>query len=75
MGRVAALLAAFAVLAARAGQWMQVSCVNPDGSAAPSDGWSGYSNGPQPVGSGTKAVCSPGSPMFAFLSNTGPADP
>lgn len=30
---------------ARAGEWMQVSCVNPNGSAAPSDGWSSFTTG------------------------------
>lgn len=36
---------ALVLSAARAGEWMQVSCVNPDGSVAPYQGWSGTSDG------------------------------
>jgi hypothetical protein len=60
-----------AVPAARAADWMQVSCVNPDGSVATSQGWAasvtniGY-------GSSAGAVCGPGAPMTADLSGAAP---
>jgi hypothetical protein len=65
---ITALLAlAMATPAARAGDWMQVSCVNPDGSAAPYGGWSSTGSGAG-YGSNNAAVCTPGSPMTAILS-------
>jgi hypothetical protein len=54
--------------AAYAGVWMQVSCVNPNESAAPSQGWTGLVAGSPGFGSDTGTDCSPGSPMFAILS-------
>lgn len=70
---LAALLACAALLAliapsAHAGEWMQVSCVNPNGSAAPSEGWSAHV---QDTGYGTSAsaACGPGSPMVGDLSS------
>ena len=56
---------------AHAGEWMQVSCVNPSGSAAPADGWSGASSGAG-NGSNNDTQCAPGSPMFADLSTLTP---
>ncbi len=57
--------------AARAGVWVQTSCVNPDGSHAPYDGWKGYvlpdSNVSPPPGSTAVARCS-GDSMVAYLS-------
>jgi hypothetical protein len=53
---------------ARAGQWMQVSCMNPDGSPAPSEGWSGAATGPADSGGEVNAGCAPGSPLSASLS-------
>ena len=55
------------------GDWMQISCVNPDGSAAPSEGWSqSASSSGAPV---TSTVCGPGQPMEAYLSALVPAPP
>jgi hypothetical protein len=54
--------------AARAGEWMQVSCENPNGSAAPYQGWTGTNDGSPEWGSNDEAVCAPGSPMVANLS-------
>jgi hypothetical protein len=54
--------------AAYAGQWIQVSCVNPDQSAAPSQGWAGSAGGGTGDGSNNSTNCAPGSPMFAELS-------
>jgi hypothetical protein len=69
---IAATTATAALMAAPAyaGTWVQVSCVNPDGSAAPSEGWSNYAGGGTGVGSTSSSQCSPGNPMFAFLSTT-----
>jgi hypothetical protein len=53
---------------AYAGQWIQVSCVNPDQSAAPSQGWAGSAGGGTGDGSNNSTNCAPGSPMFAELS-------
>jgi hypothetical protein len=52
---------------AYAGQWVEVSCVNPSQSAAPSEGWSGFAGGGG-YGSNNGTGCAPGSPMFAILS-------
>src|SRR5271166_3344152 len=52
---------------AAAGQWEQVSCVSPDGSAAGSQGWSAMIAGGG-YGSTTGTGCGPGSPAFALLS-------
>jgi hypothetical protein len=62
-----------AVPAAGTGQWVQVSCVNPDGSPAPNEGWSGYSEGNPGAFAYNDARCSPGSPMTAILSQSGAA--
>jgi hypothetical protein len=56
--------------AAQAGTWMQVSCENPGGTAAPSEGWSTGTSGGAGI---TSAQCSPGSPMRAELSFLAPA--
>ena len=58
---------------AMAGRWMVVSCVNPNGSAAPSEGWSGSSAGDLPFGSAANTLCTPQLPMQAALVSTGPA--
>jgi hypothetical protein len=64
---------AVAVPAAGAGQWVQVSCVNPDGSPAPNEGWSGYSEGNPGAFAYNDVRCSPGSPMTAILSQSSAA--
>ena len=51
-----------------AGTWVQVSCVNPDNSAALSEGWTSGGGGGAGFGSNSSSSCSPGNPMFAFLS-------
>jgi hypothetical protein len=53
---------------ARAGQWMQVSCINLNGSAASSEGWSDAATGPDDPGGLVSAACAPGSPLTASLS-------
>jgi hypothetical protein len=58
---------------ARAGDWIQVSCVNPDGTAAPSDGWSSFTTGSPEVLSNNDTHCAPGKPMSASLSDAQPA--
>ncbi len=71
-----ALLLAWALIAgtgllgtssAYAGNWIEVSCVNPNQSAAPSEGWSSFAAGGG-YGSNNSTSCGPGSPMFAILS-------
>jgi hypothetical protein len=54
---------------ARAGTWIQVSCVNPDGSAAPNQGWSGFAQGSPGAWSSNNSDCAPGQPMGATLSS------
>jgi hypothetical protein len=56
-----------------AGTWIRTNCANPDGSTAPSDGWSGDHIGQVSPGSSYTTTCAFGSPMFAFLSSHGPA--
>jgi len=58
---------------ARAGTWMLVSCTNPDGSVASTDGWSAFTQGPVTVGDGNNTRCSPGVPMSAALGNVAAA--
>jgi hypothetical protein len=65
---VALLLMVVTTPAARAGEWMQVSCVNPNGTAAPFQGWTGSTTGIPEFGSNDDAACAPGSPMVANLS-------
>ncbi|MGZ4169570.1 MAG: hypothetical protein ACXVVK_19940 [Solirubrobacteraceae bacterium] len=69
----ALLLMTLAAPAAHAGEWMQVSCVNPSGTAAPNQGWTGTNNGNPEFGSNDDATCAPGSPMVANLSAAEPA--
>src|SRR5579875_2591401 len=61
-----ALTITLGAAAARAGPWIQVACVNPDGSAAPSEGWSTQGDALSP-GASASAACGPGSPMEASL--------
>jgi hypothetical protein len=68
---VAVLASAVILLAAtsaRAGTWMQVSCVNPDGSAAPAEGWTQSASGPAVPGGIVSSQCSPSTPLLAELS-------
>jgi hypothetical protein len=58
---------AVAATPAYAGGWVQVSCVNPSQSAAPSEGWTSFAAGGG-YGSNNSTSCGPGSPMFAILS-------
>jgi hypothetical protein len=62
------IVLAVGVPAAHADLWMQVSCVNPDGSAAPSEGWTQSTAGPADPGGIASTRCSPGTPMLAQLS-------
>jgi hypothetical protein len=67
-----ALIAAFGMLTASvasAGNWIEVSCENPNLSAAPSEGWSSFTTGAPGFGSNNYTGCAPGNPMFAILSS------
>jgi hypothetical protein len=61
-------LIVLAATSARAATWMQVSCVNPDGSAAPAEGWTQSASGPADPGAIVNPQCSPGTPLLAELS-------
>lgn len=54
---------------ARADRWIEDSCENPNGSAAPSQGWSTFASGSIGSGSNADTVCGPGDPMVAELSS------
>ena len=56
---------------ARAGEWMQVACVNPTGSAAASQGWVG-SLIDTSAGASATTTCGPGAPMSAVLGDAVP---
>ena len=58
---------------ANAGNWVEVSCLNPNQSAAPSEGWSSFTTGSPEYGSNNLTSCSPGNPMYAILSTEAPA--
>ncbi len=51
--------------AAQAGTWVQASCVNPNGSAATSEGWSAAASGPFATGDTGLTGCGPGNPLVA----------
>jgi len=77
---ITALIAGLALMAAaagaspaQAGVWMRTSCINPDQSVAPSDGWTGFSTGTPSRGSTNNINCAPGSPMYAGLGSQSPA--
>jgi hypothetical protein len=53
--------------AARAGTWVQVSCENPNGTPASSQGWTGSATGSPPPGSTADTNCGPGAPLSAGL--------
>jgi hypothetical protein len=55
------------------GDWMEVSCVNPNQSPAPSQGWSSFTTGGPGYGSNNGTGCGPGNPMFAILSTAAAA--
>jgi hypothetical protein len=57
----------FSAVSARAGEWEQVSCVNPNQTEAGSEGWITVISGGG-YGSNASTACGPGSPMFAILS-------
>ncbi|MGH2916043.1 MAG: hypothetical protein ACRDMX_13745 [Solirubrobacteraceae bacterium] len=67
---VIAVLLALAA-GARAGSWVQVSCVNPDGSAAPAEGWIGSAS-QETNGDSNSISCGPGLPLTAELSSMAP---
>ena len=73
---VSCLLAMTATLVAAsiayAGVWVHVSCVNPDQSAAPHEGWAGGFTGSPSIGSTNDVNCGPGVPMGAGLSTRAP---
>jgi len=58
---------ALGAVPARAGDWMQVSCLNPDGSAASAEGRSSFAQGNPGFFSNTNTNCSPSTPMEALL--------
>jgi hypothetical protein len=64
---VSILLALLGASSASAGEWIEVSCVNPDQSTAPSEGWTSFAGGAG-FGSNNGTGCAPGSPMYAILS-------
>ena len=67
---VLALAALLWAPAAHAGEWVQVSCINPDQSAAGDGGWSSFANGTPGSGSGASVSCGPGSEgAYALLSS------
>jgi hypothetical protein len=71
---IATMIALLAVAgSARAADWMVVACVNPSGSAAPSDGWSTDVVAIPEAGSQASTACGPGMPMSASLSAGTPA--
>jgi hypothetical protein len=73
---MAALLTlAVSVAIARAGTWIQVSCVNPNGSAAPSEGWSDGASGPSDPWGTVDTACTTTSPMVAALPDVSAAPP
>ena len=78
---VTATLAAFLATAAAtivatpasAALWGRTSCMNPDQTAAPSDGWTAGAAGTVSIGSTNNTNCTTTLPMYAALSMQSPA--
>ncbi len=72
---LATALLALAILGlsatAYAGEWVQASCINPNQTAAGSQGWSSFASGGG-YGSTNSTSCGPGAPAFALLSSDAP---
>ena len=68
-------MATVGVSSAHAGAWIQVSCINPDGAAAPSEGWTQGASSPADPGGIASTQCSPSTPMLAELSVLAGAPP
>jgi hypothetical protein len=64
---VSVVFALLGASVASAGSWIQVSCENPNQSAAPNEGWSSFAAGGG-FGSNNSTNCAPGNPMWAILS-------
>ena len=64
--------ATVATTAAQAGNWVHVTCANPDGSLAPTEGWTGFSHGSAVVGT-TNTACGQGLLMGALVPWSQPA--
>jgi hypothetical protein len=64
---VASIMMLLSSTDAHAANWMEVSCVNPSQSAAPSEGWTSFAAGGG-YGSNNSTGCGPGNPMYAMLS-------
>jgi hypothetical protein len=62
---VALLTACLLAPTAQAGDWVQISCVNPNQTGAPSEGWKQFASGTPGYGSTGSARC----PMFGLLSS------
>lgn len=75
LAMLATTLALALAATARAGTWIQVSCVNPNGSAAPSEGWSDGASGPSDPWGTVDTACTPTSPMVAALPDVSAAPP
>jgi hypothetical protein len=71
LSAVVVLLFGLLAPGAHAGEWMQVSCVNPSGTASPSQGWSGNVQATG-FGATTTTACGVGSPMSAVLGDAVP---
>ena len=63
-----ATLILLAAGSAYAGEWVQVSCINPNQTAAGSAGWASFTAGGG-YGSNNSSGCGPSSPAFAILSS------
>ena len=62
-----------AAAASAAGEWVQVSCANPNGSSAPSEGWTASTVNPGGAVPIATAQCDGSHPMKAVLSALAPA--
>ena len=58
---------------AQAGTWSQASCVNPNGSAAPNEGWTTGTIQTPSFSDTSSLHCGPGTPMIAAMSASTPA--
>ncbi len=66
---------ALGVPGARAGSWILLSCSLPDGTPAPTDGWSGGSTGQVGPNSGDANTCASGGALEALVSGASPQSP
>jgi hypothetical protein len=72
---IASTLIATAAPSAQAGRWILLSCRQPDGAPAPTEGWTATATGPLGPYSGDSNTCTAGGALSSNSSGEGPQTP